>query len=338
MHDVLVHDIAAVFRAAGEGNLRQTGKLFTDLAVLLDQGVVVGDDALELLCAQRALRFADAEVLRPAVVKEAVDAAHGRGPVARAVRRIRAAAVVPDAGRGSCVRVVCADEHAAFTQRRHGLCRMEAEAAEIAERADVLAVNAAVERLRAVLHDLQTVCPCDGDDAFHVARHAEQMYADHGLRFGCDLARNIVRVNGPGVRVDIGPDDLCTQIAEGNRGGAEGISGDDDLVAGLDMAEDCGHFQRACAVVDGKGVLRAGKGAEGLLKLDHVFALRLAAGLTHDLDDCVDLCFCIGMLHGGAGHAEAVNGAAAGCITEHSFVGHGTLPPECGKIVDKKFG
>ena len=245
---------------------------------------------------------------------------------------------MPDAGRGSGVRVVCADEHTALAKRRHGLCGVEAEAAEIAERADVLAVNAAVERLRAVLHDLQTVRSCDGDDLFHLARHTEQVHADHSLRFGRDLAGDIVRVDGPGIRVDVGPDDLHAQIAEGDRGGAEGIGGDDDLVARLDMAEDRGHFQRACAVIDGKGVLRAGKGAEGLLKLDHVFALRLAAGLTHDLDDCVDLCFCIGMLHGGAGHAEAVNGAAAGCITEHSFVGHGTLPPECGKIVDKKFG
>src|SRR5699024_6750759 len=105
-----------------------------------------------------------------------------------------------------------------------------------------------------VLHHLQPVLPGDLQDGGHVAGHTQQVDADDGLGLGGDLPADVLGGDGPGVPVDVAPDDLGAGLAEGDGGGAEGVGGDDDLVAGPDAAQGGGQAQGVGGVVHGEGV------------------------------------------------------------------------------------
>ena len=66
---------------------------------------------------------------------------------------------------------------------------MEAKAAEVAERADVLAVDAGIQRLRTVFHNLEVVLFRERHDGGHIAGHSQQVDADDGFRLLGDLAQ-----------------------------------------------------------------------------------------------------------------------------------------------------
>ena len=191
---------------------------------------------------------------------------------------------------------------------------MEAEAAKISEGPHMLAVDAAVQRLCAVLHHLDPVTPGDGHDALHVAGDAQQVNGHHSLGLGRDLALEIIGVDGPGILIDVCPDDMCAKIAEGNGRRTVSIRGHDDLVAGLDVAEDSRQLQRVGAVVYAEGILRTHECGEILLELFKIFALRLALRIAHHIYNSLDLGLCVRVLHHGKNHLKPLGLAAAGRI------------------------
>lgn len=58
------------------------------------------------------------------------------------------------------------------------------------------------------------------------------MNGHHSLGLGRDLTLEIIGVDGPGILIDVCPDDMCAKIAEGNGRRTVSIRGHDDLVAG----------------------------------------------------------------------------------------------------------
>ena len=209
-------------------------------------------------------------------------------------------------------------QHTALAQGGHRLGAVEAEAAEIAESAHMLPMDAGIQRLGAVLHDLDAVRLCQLDDGFHIAGHAQQVHSHDHLGLVGDLSGDVLRVDGPGVRMDVAPNQLGAGLAEGDGGGAERIGRHDDLVAGLYAAKRRGQTQGIGGVVHGESVLRAGEHSEVCLELCQHRALRLAVHIPHHMDDRLDLFLRIGMLPRGDRDTIAFYCAASGRVTLHN--------------------
>ena len=226
---------------------------------------------------------------------------------------------MPDAGNQHRVLIRAHRQHAALAQGGHSLGPVEAEAAVITKGAHVLTVDAGIQRLCAVLHHLQAVLPGDIQDGRHIAGHPQQVDADHSLGFWGNLAADVLRVDGPGVGVNVAPDDLRAGLAKGDGSGAESISGNNDLIAGLDTAQSCGKAQRVGGIVHGKSVLRANKRSKILLEFGQAAALGLPVHVAHDVDNGGNFLLGVGMLAGGDGHAVAGHGAPSGGVAFHNL-------------------
>ena len=129
------------------------------------------------------------------------------------------------------------------------------------------------------------------------------MNSDDRLGARRDLPFDILWVDRPALRVDIGEDQFDSGHAEGNGGGREGVTGQDQFIAGFEAAKDRGETQRIGGVIHGEGMIRADVCLEVCFELAHVIALSLHFGIAHHIDDGFDLRFGVSAHTGWEVHA-----------------------------------
>ena len=91
--------------------------------------------------------------------------------------------------------------------------------------------------------------------------------------------------------IDVRPDELRALLSVGVGRGGEGVRGDDDFIAGLEVAELRGKFKRGHAVHHRKAMLGPDVLAERLLEGLQMLALRQRFRVPHGFHDHSDLVF-----------------------------------------------
>ena len=152
------------------------------------------------------------------------------------------------------------DDGAALT---HGvvLSLMEGVAAEVADRAEGLAIVACHDALRRVLNDQQLMAAGDVHDRVHLTGHAGIVHDADDLRLLGDGALDKSLVNVHRVRADVDKHELCPGEDEGVCGAGEGEAREDDLVPRLKAAQECCHIKSGAAA----------RGEEHLLRVKALF-------------------------------------------------------------------
>jgi hypothetical protein len=148
------------------------------------------------------------------------------------------------------------EHHPAFAGRHH-LVAVEAEARDVAERADRAAAVARAVRLGRVLDEHRAGAPRDVAERRHVARLTVEMDGDDRLGAARDARAHGFRIDVPGETVGIGEDRLRARIAHGVRRRHERQRRHDDFVARTDA-------ERGERQVEGRRAVR-GRDAEAAL-------------------------------------------------------------------------
>ncbi len=154
---------------------------------------------------------------------------------------------------------VVGDAGTAFTAG-HQLALLEAEAADIANGADVFTIPAPAVRMGAILDHAQVMFAGNRHDFFHVRHGAEKVHRDDRLGFGGDGALKSGWVHAKSVRFDI---DYHWGGATGNHrgaGGQPGMGRNNDLITLANAKGAHGAFQSDSAIghqdrLRGTGVL-----------------------------------------------------------------------------------
>ena len=144
-----------------------------------------------------------------------------------------------------------ARDRAAFAGR-NVLGFLEAEAAQVADRAALAALVFGQPRLAGVLDHRQLVLAGDGVDRVHVARHAEDVHRHDGARALGDAALDRGRVHGERGRVGVGEYRQGLAREDGVVAGDEGVGRDDHLVAGVHVHDVQADDQRRGAAGGGQ--------------------------------------------------------------------------------------
>ena len=121
---------------------------------------------------------------------------------------------------------------------------MERVAAEITNRTQRTALVSAHHALRRVLHHHQAVAAGNIHDGVHLAGHAGIMHRHDDLGAVCDGGFNLALVNVHGVGTNIHKHKCCTCQYESVGRTGKRVAGQDHLVAGLDVTQQCSHVQR----------------------------------------------------------------------------------------------
>lgn len=156
---------------------------------------------------------------------------------------------------------------------------MEAEAAEIADRAQRAALVAGRDTLRCVLDDGQSVPSRDRHDRVHLAADAGIMHhRDHArARRDCGIDHTLVQVEC--ILADVDKDRYAAAQHECIRGRNEGEGRHDDLVAVGDVEQQRRHVERRRARMGQESL-----GAAGLL-LDPAMATHREAAVAGQMQE-----------------------------------------------------
>ena len=160
------------------------------------------------------------------------------------------------------------------------LRRVEREARDIGERADLAAAVLALDRVRGVLHDRQPERP----QRVEIGRLAREVHGQDGLRPRPHERRDVLRIDVEVRRADVCEDRRRARVDDdvGRRGPRDRRR--DDLVTGADAQREQREVHRRRARGDGERVLRAHVLGETALQLGRVGPRRQPAraeGLGH---------------------------------------------------------
>ena len=128
-------------------------------------------------------------------------------------------------------------------------------------------------------------------DRGHVRHVAVQVHDDDRFRFGRDALFDGFGVDHMRDGIDVRPDELRALLSVGVGRGGEGVRGDDDFIAGLEVAELRGKLKRGHAVHHRKAMLGPDVLAERLLEGLQMLALRQRFRVPHGFHDHSDLVF-----------------------------------------------
>jgi len=117
------------------------------------------------------------------------------------------------------------------------------------------------------------------------------VHDDDSFRFGRDALFDGFGVDHMRDGIDVRPDELRALLGVGVGRGGEGVRGDDDFIAGLEVAELRGKFKRGHAVHHRKAMLGPDVLAERLLEGLQMLALRQRFRVPHGFHDHSDLVF-----------------------------------------------
>ena len=179
-----------------------------------------------------------------------------------------------------------AGDGAAFA-RRQVLRVLEAEAAEVAQRAALPAPVLGQPRLAGVLDHGEIVLLRDRVDGVHVARHAVDVHGHDGARAVGDPALDGGRVHRQRLRIGVG--EHRQRLAQQDRvvRRDERERRHDDLVAGVDVHDVQGHLQRRRAARGGQAPLRAEQLGVGGFELVHRLARpAVPTAAAQHVEDC----------------------------------------------------
>ena len=179
------------------------------------------------------------------------------------------------------------DEHAALAEAGAVLHLVEAEAAEMADRAELASLVFAAKAMRRILHHHDVVLLRQLHDRIHLHRIAADVHGDDNLRLRRDLARHVGGIHVDRTWIDIRKHELR---ADGKRIGHrrdERVGGHDHLVAGADARIAIAHLQRGRAVGEEQraALLHAQVGVDGLFDFAHLVAHRELAGRRRNLGE-----------------------------------------------------
>ena len=163
--------------------------------------------------------------------------------------------------RALIVRGVVDDECAALAHRVV-LCRVEGVAAEITDGAQRLALVAAHDALRRVLDDLEVMAAGNVHDGVHLAGDTGVVHGDDDPGLIGDGLLDLRLVDVHRVGADVHKDELRPGQHSGGGGAGEGVAGQNDLVTGVNVAQQHGHIQRRSAAGGQQDLL----GVEALLQ------------------------------------------------------------------------
>ena len=207
------------------------------------------------------------------------DENHGlrlRHPVVAAAGEAAVSLVRPDGAAAVVEGVALVDQllaHAgdgAAFAGRNVLGFLEAEAAQVAERAALAALVLRQPRLAGILDHGELVLAGDGVDRVHVARHAEDVHRHDGARPLGDPALDRGRVHGQRGRVGVGEHRQGLAAEDRVVAGDERVGRDDHLVAGVHVHDVQADHQRRGAAGGGQAALGAEQLRVALLELRHV--------------------------------------------------------------------
>lgn len=133
---------------------------------------------------------------------------------------------------------------ATFSARRVVFGFVEAKAADMADSAQRASLVGGHHALRGIFHHEQIMFFGDGHDGVHFTGHARVVNRHDRARFVGDRRFNQRLINVHGVRADIHKDDFRSAQDKGVRRGNEGIARHNHFIAGLDIQQQCRHFQR----------------------------------------------------------------------------------------------
>ena len=175
---------------------------------------------------------------------------------------------------------------------------MEGVAAEITDGAKRTALVAAHDALRRILHDLEAMAVRDLHDRVHLAGNTGVVHRHDGLCPVGDGLFDLRLINVHRVGADVhkhqpGP----RQHGRGCRAG-EGIAGQNDLIAGLQVTQQHGHIQRRGAAGGQQHLL----GMEALLQ--PCVALLGKGTVTADLVGCNGLLYIFDFFTHAGGHIK----------------------------------
>ena len=176
---------------------------------------------------------------------------------------------------------VVGGDRAAVAEGAEVLAGIEAPGDGVAMGAEALALIAGAMGLGGVLDDPQAMAAGDGEDGVQVGGLAVEVHRDQGAGAGGDGGRDACRVNVKGARVRLHRDRGGAGLGHRQPGGNEGVGGDDDLVAGADVAGAQGEMQGVQTAGDADAMGRAAVGGPVGLKALHLFAEDVPAG-RHD--------------------------------------------------------
>ena len=152
---------------------------------------------------------------------------------------------------------IIGDACAAFAGRQD-LRLLEAEAADIADGADMLAGPAAAVGVGAVFDDFQVVLAGDLHDAVHVRERTEKVHGDHGLGLAGDRRFHFRRIHAQRVGLDIDHDRGRAAVNHRFAGRQPGMGRHDHFIARADPQRLLRQFQRDGPVGHHVAVFRAG--------------------------------------------------------------------------------
>jgi hypothetical protein len=257
VEDHLIHVVDVRAAGAGDGRL-QAGERGKAGREPRGGALAAGDLAvefLELLEADRALDFAEAEIVSDHVAEigHALVAHDGFGVVADEAQALGDLDVV-------------GHEDAAFAGV-DVLVVIEAEAADIGERAGGLAVIQRTRSLCAVGDELEAVLPGEGAEGVHVGRLTCDVHGEDGARVRGDVRLDGARIEAEGVGLDVGEDRNGVPMEDRGRRGAHRPRARDHFVARLNADGADGGDEARCPGVHGDGATHAEFFGAGLLEL-----------------------------------------------------------------------
>jgi hypothetical protein len=168
-----------------------------------------------------------------------------------------------DAGR---VLLLARQDHAAFAGN-DVLGHVEREAAEVADRADVLAVVLRLDGVRAVLDDLELVLPRQRHQLVHFAGPPREVNRHDGTRALAQLGSHLNRIDVQRAGVDVGQHRRRPGVNDGVDRCAKGQRRGDDFVARPDAGGQQGKMKCSGAGVQRHGMRRTAVDAEIMLEL-----------------------------------------------------------------------
>src|SRR5206468_7472986 len=123
------------------------------------------------------------------------------------------------------------------------------------------------QRMRRVLDHTETVLASDVEYFVHRSRMTGEMDRHNRSRAGCDLARDVTRIEVQSVWTDVHQNWSCAGMHNGRSGGGECERAGDNLRIFRKLERVESEMQRRRARVDGDRLDRADRVGKGLLEL-----------------------------------------------------------------------
>ncbi len=258
-------DVLAVRIFVGRRNSFDVLEALIQIAPDLDAFLVQPIELLELDAADRGL-----DLVHPEVVSHLAADVHNvvviRQPVVGLVL-IALQAHTPENRHFLGVLVAAGREHPALAESGHVLQRVEAEGAEVPERAGFLPLVLCAGSVRRVLDDCKPMLPRQLHNWIHIAHLAAVVDEVDRPRARRDLLRDALRIRVECSRVHVRKYGRASLLQNRLRGSDESQRRDDHLIARLDAEDLRRQVQTRGAVTRSERVLCPTVGRELVLEL-----------------------------------------------------------------------